>query len=306
MAYDDTKWGGNAKIIVDTSTLSVGDTVRVRSMTDSNAVYNKQVVTVGTPIIFETEIYKDYVKICLVQTINDTPTEIGGVYKEVDYGRVLYIDVLDKSSLQGIQAILNAHNESNILNIGDEVTIIVNSADWVMQIANIDSSNHIIDFVSKYIWGKSAMTTGGANKYYTTATALLRAKMQEFYNAIESSQKALIKSRTKPCLKEDAASLWTWDTFSDYVYPPNAYELFGTHGNNSPIALTQFALFVTQANRIKTYNGSSSKWWTCDGDNAGSGAQYFISVGTDGAKNNNGYSASDIGVVPCFRLTADS
>ena len=68
MGYADGYYYGQGRIICDTSTFSVGDTIRVRSMTDSNKVWNKQVATVGTPLVFTVPCY-DYYKICTVQDI---------------------------------------------------------------------------------------------------------------------------------------------------------------------------------------------------------------------------------------------
>ena len=159
MGYADGYYYGQGRIICDTSTFSVGDTIRVRSMTDSNKVWNKTVATVGTALVFTVPCY-DYYKICTVQTINDTPTEIGGVYKTVDYGQTLFIDTLNLNTLVGHQGLLNAHQHTNKLAIGDEVTITVGGNDWTMLVGAFDlyDSNEII-YVSKYLYG-NAVSTG--------------------------------------------------------------------------------------------------------------------------------------------------
>lgn len=145
MGYADGYYYGQGRIICDTSTFSVGDTIRVRSMTDSSKVWNQQVATVGTALVFTVPCY-DYYKICTVQTIDDTPTEIGGDYRTVDYGQTLFIDTLNLNSLAGHQGLLNAHQHTNKLAIGDEVPITVGGSDWIIQVADFNhySANDIV------------------------------------------------------------------------------------------------------------------------------------------------------------------
>lgn len=288
MAYDDTKWGGFAKIIVDTSTMTVGDTVRVKSIT-TGTNYDKQVVTVGTPLIWETEIFKDYVKICMVQTINDTPTEIGGVYRTVDYGQTLFIDVLDKTTLGGIQGILNAHQEGSLLAIGDEVNIVVNGNSWTMQIAGINIYNsHEVIFVSKNIWDKS-----DKGNDYTSGN--LRAKAQSFYSNIALNERQFIKEVTRKCFNYNSAI----GTYNDYCYVFGLKEIGGTGNISEHI---QMPLFVTQNNRIRTYNGTAEEWWTSDWSASGSSAK----INANGTTNLTAGSSNVLGVVPAFTLLADS
>ena len=291
MAYDDTKWGGNAKIIVDTSTLSVGDTVRVRSMTDSNAVYNKQVVTVGTPIIFETEIYKDYVKICLVQTIGGVATEVGGVYKEVDYGRVLWINVLDKKSLGGCKGILNSHQETNFLSIGDIVPITVNGNPWDMQISGINVYHaHDIMFTSRYVLSSSNTGTN-----YSSSS--LRTAVQTFYNDIAENDRQYIEK----VQRRFRGSMGTEVDYEDYCFVLGNRETVNASNYGLVSGQVQLPLFVTQANRMKTYNGSASAYWTSDSYDSST----VNMVTAQGAISYQG-TGNTYGVVPSFMLVADS
>jgi len=287
MAYDDTKWGGFAKIIVDTSTMSVGDTVRVKSMT-TGTNYDKQVATVGTPLIWDKEIFKDYVKICMVQTINDTPTEVGGVYRELDYGETAYINVLDKTTLGGIQGILNAHQEGSLLAIGDEVDITVSGSPVTFQVGAINLyDSHEVIFVAKHIQSLSETAVD-----YTSSN--LRTSAQAFYSSIADKDKQFIKLTSRKCRRNaDFAN------YDDYVWIAGTQEAL----NQSVLIDGQsvFPIFVTQANRIKTWEGTAKAWWTDDSWSS-SGA---YSVGSDGAQYNNSISMQ-LGLVPCFRLTADS
>ena len=288
MSFADTKWGGFAKIIVDTSTMTVGDTVRVRSMTDSNAVYNKQVVTVGTPIIFETEIYKDYVKICLVQDIGGVATEVGGVYKEVDYGRVLYINVLDKTTLGGIQGILNAHQETTLLNIGDEINITINGESYPSKIGRIDGGSHIIDFVSKY--GTSYGLTSNAS-YPNRAN--LQSYLTDFYNNMAETDKQYIKD--KDCYYQESGLR----TITQKVWIPSRNEVFGNLASENNV---QLSIFVTQAGRvISTKEGGVCTWQLTSRNTQYNGYTDYVDP-----YGNLQYTTNDLSALPCFRLTADS
>ena len=289
MGYADGYYYGQGRIICDTSTFSVGDTIRVRSMTDSSKVWNQQVATVGTALVFTVPCY-DYYKICTVQTINDTPTEIGGVYKTVDYGQTLFINVLDKTTLGGIQGILNAHQETLLLNIGDEVDITVNNDSWKMQIAGINVYNsHEVIFVSKYIY---AFIPKNGNNY---ATNDLRTKVQEFYANIGSKDKQYIKQVSRKCYVSGGEV-----TYDDYCYILGNKETANVTSYNKVASQSQMPLFLTQSNRVKSYNGNNTGWWTSDWANNSD----FIIITNAGAGSLA--SSSTFGVVPAFTLLADS
>jgi hypothetical protein len=298
MGYPDGYYYGQGRIICDTSTFSVGDTIRVRSMTDSSKVWNQQVATVGTALVFTVPCY-DYYKICTVQDIGGVATEVGGVYKTVDYGQTLFINVLDKTTLSGIQGILNPHQEGDLLNIGDEVKISIGGNPWIMQIANINTVDHIIDFVSKEVYSKSVPTSANSVNY-TTSPAPLRTIMQNIYNNIDANDKQFIKETTL-CGSQDGNTT-NYTIFKDYVYACDRTAVDGLVSGTPPIQRYQFALFATAANRVKQYQGSTSGWWTCDG--AGSAGQWAkVNVSGNVAGDARTYQE---GVVPCFRLTADS
>lgn len=291
MGYPDGYYYGQGRIICDTSTFSVGDTIRVRSMTDSNKVWNKTVATVGTALVFTVPCY-DYYKICTVQTINDTPTEIGGVYKTVDYGQTLFIDVIDKTTLGGVQGILNAHQETSQLAIGDEVDITVNGNPWTMQIAGINVYNsHDIMFTSKHIW----TTNAAANYKYSQSDA--RTQSQLFYSDIDSKDKQFIKQVTRTC-REDNGTMTNYD---DYCFVLGNKETANVTGYGTVASQVQMPLFVTQASRIKTYNGTAISYWVSDNCSTAVGVNY---IGPDGGIYQTG--GAYLGVVPSFMLIADS
>lgn len=315
MGYPDGYYYGQGRIICDTSTFSVGDTIRVRSMTDSSKVWNQQVATVGTALVFTVPPY-DYYKICTVQDIGGVATEIGGVYKTVDYGQTLFVNVLDKNTLIGMQGILNAHNELASYSIGDEITIKINDGsirDWKMLVAGINIYNsHEVILVSKYLKNSSKWYAVSENGvfYSNTTNGVARQNCANFYDEIVDNGKQYIKQLQKTCR---AAQLTTaWGSFNDYVWIPNIREVTGqsTFGTNnqscqdSSVPKTQFPIFTTQANRIRsTEGGATQSWWTCDGWDTNDA--YATNVGTTGAL---GYTnvANTSYILPCFRLTADS
>ena len=302
MGYADGYYYGQGRIICDTSTFSVGDTIRVRSMTDSNKVWNKQVATVGTPLVFTVPCY-DYYKICTVQDIGGVATEIGGVYKTIDYGQTLFINVLDKTTLGGIQGILNAHQESSLLAIGDEVTITQNGADWIMQIGEIDSTNHKIKFVSKYLISTNKFNNANVQNTPFSSSDIAKPTCESFYNAIADKDKQYIKLATR----ENGRYNLGWVTYNAYCWLPSCIEVFGTNQSyGSPtVAQSQMPIFTTQADRIKTYNGTASGWWTSDNITNGS---YNIGVtsSTGGFATGQQMGATTHGFLPCFELQADS
>ena len=299
MGYPDGYYYGQGRIICDTSTFSVGDTIRVRSMTDSSKVWNQQVATVGTALVFTVPCY-DYYKICTVQDISGTPTEIGGVYKTVDYGQTLFIEDLGVNTLRSVQNLLDNHNESQ-LNIGDEVKITIYesgiSDEWIMQVGAIDLySSHEVIFVSKYIWTYYQFHSTNDNIPYANST--LRTKVQSFYGGIDENDRAFLKNLTRDCITKGSRGY----SYTDTVWIPNDTELFNvTSGGDTRI---QYPIFVSQSSRVRTTkNQTATNYWTTDNtmDNNGY-ADYCNTSGVMAqATKNNAY-----GVLPCFRLTADS
>lgn len=299
MGYADGYYYGQGRIICDTSTFSVGDTIRVRSVYNVSQTEDKQVVTVGTPLIFTVPPY-DYYKICRVQTINDTPTEVGGEFVEIGFGDLHRSNVLDKTTLGGIQGILNAHQEGTLLAIGDEVDITVNGSPWTMQLAQIDTTNHKLHFVSKYAYGSTQWTI---NQQYRYDISTLRTALQNFYPLIAETDKAYIKQVTR--YSHDVLNSGdTWTQYTDYIWTPSYCEAIGMTMTGMPDSQSQFALFLTQANRVRTNGSAVGNWWLSDGRtlNVDRQAYYINSQGTlDAIGTGNNYY-----YLPCFTLIADS
>ena len=290
MGYADGFYYGQGRIICDTSTFSVGDTIRVRSMTDSSKVWNQQVATVGTALVFTVPCY-DYYKICTVQDIGGTPTEIGGVYKTVDYGQTLFINVLDKATLGGCKGILNSHQETNFLSIGDIVPITVNGNPWDMQISGINVYHaHDIMLTSRYV-----LSTSNAGTNYSSSS--LRTAVQTFYNDIAENDRQYIEK----VQRRFRGSSGTEVDYEDYCFVLGNKETVNVTGYGVVSSQVQMPLFVTQANRMKTYNGTALPYWTSDNYDGTS----INTITTNGTIAYNSYT-NVYGVVPSFMLVADS
>ena len=300
MGYADGFYYGQGRIICDTSTFSVGDTIRVRSMTDSSKVWNQQVATVGTALVFTVPCY-DYYKICTVQDIGGVATEIGGVYKTVDYGQTYFIDVLDKTTLGGHQGIINAHQEGSLLAVGDEVDITVGGNSWTMQVANIDTSNHIVDYVSKNLYSTTTWASG--DSWYSSSNACTQA--DSFYSNISANDKQYIKQKRISCAKTYWGTTPQFENVDKYVWLPKKVEMDGIAISGDSSAYSQFALFVTQANRVKTYNGTAIVWWCCDGWAREQNPRVACGTTAAGVVGQMNVGETN-GICPCFRLTADS
>ncbi len=271
------------KIVVDTTGLVTTDTIRVQSLLDSSILIEETIDNPGDLLVFEVP-GANYYKIALVQEIENIPTEVVTVKKALDTGMCLPINILSKTSLSGIQSILNAHAELEMLNIGDEIELnIVGGTTWTMQIAAINLySSHEVIFVSKKIYTKST-----TNYIYTSSN--VRTAMQSFYTNIEPSDKQYIKEVTRSTSSVPA--------YDDYVWCLGSKEAMGSGGVSSQ---SQFPLFVTQANRIRTYNSAADVWWLSDHYD---GSSVYI-IDASGNYTYTGVTYSR-GVVPCFTLKAD-
>ena len=309
MSWAEMQKMGYAKIIVDTSTMTVGDKVRVKSVYNPTQYMDKQVATVGTPLIFDLGFMKDYLKICMVQTINDTPTEIGGVYKTVDYGQTIFIDVLDQRSLVVAKRIVNAHQHNAIYSVGDEVDVTIGGVKVTFQDAGHDlyASNEIV-YVAKDGYQNINLHSNqtGSPMPYRDVTG--RTTISGIYNSIEESDRQCISKlykTSRPAVNSTSQSGFVG--FEDYIWIPNYIEVFGVAGElqDTNCEKKQFPLFITQAERLKKFNGADTTWWLCDGiaDQYGARRFHVVSIsGTDSYQS----PVNSFSVVPCFRIVADS
>lgn len=367
------------RIICNTSTMQVGDTVRVRSVT-TNEYTDKTVTIVGGYLVFNV-LCKDYYKICMLQggghqititgydsesyvdieifdgmigtglrvyssitsgapndyngtginlyfdsnsnkwvlkstgtivyqnqqytsgqtilewsgqaniLLEEIPTEIGGEYVEIGFGDVHISNVLDKTTLGGIQGILNAHQETVLLNIGDEVITTVNGSPYIVQIAKIDGSSHYVEFVSK---NPSDDVVAINNANYKNRTAVLNW-LSDFYSSIIEKDRSLIKDKVVNYISAGGSA----DSVTQKVWIPTRMETMGT---GTEIG-SQFPLFATQANRIRYDSSGIPHTYMLAGCTQTATAGYTDYITAQGTLN---YTATAIYLLPCFRLTADS
>ena len=309
MGFADGFYYGQGRIICDTSTFSVGDTIRVRSMTDSSKVWNQQVATVGTSLVFTVPPY-DYYKICEVQDIGGVATEVGEVYREIGFGTSVYIGIADwdKQSMAYAQSVLNSHQELSLLNIGDEFKIKVSMSgvptDWPVLVGAVNLySSHEIIYISKYV--EDYMDMVNVSAY---STSKFRTALDTFYSNIDSKDKQYIKVKTVNAGKGNYGN--TLDTSDNYVWLPTAYEIWGSKSGVPTIEASynsRFPIFTTASNRIRqNTSGVTSYWWTASKDATNTTAHWLAVKPSDGDSigiNNNTIPAY---LLPCFRLTADS
>ena len=292
MGYADGYYFGQGRIICDTSTMSVGDKVRVRSVTDNTKIWDQTVATVGTALKFTVPCF-DYYKICLVQTISDEEVEVGGVKKTVDYGQTLFINVLNKTTLGGIQGILNAHQETELLNIGDEVDITVNGSPWTMQIAKIDGSSHYVELVSKYVTNDVLPIQ---NSNYSNRTTV-QSTLSSFYSSIIESDRNLIKEKTVNYVTGGGSG--TAGSINQKVWLLTRVEVDGT----GPELGSQFPIFSTQASKKKYTTEGIVVGYMLAGCTLTASAGYTDYISTNGIASYT--NSATLYMLPCFRLTAD-
>lgn len=302
MGYADGYYYGQGRIICDTSTFSVGDTIRVRSVYNALQTEDKQVVTVGTPLIFTVPPY-DYYKVCKVVTISDVETEVGGEFVTIDYGQTHRSTVLDKESFSGVKAILNAGKENEILSIGDTVRTKYNGADWEMEVCAMDlEGGRNVALVSKQTTGVRSWDLSG-----------LKTECTNFYNGLEANDKALVSEFIRQvCTDARNGTAVVYSTFNAYAWLPTRTEVDNvkvyvtsarTHSD------TQFPLFTTQANRVRhDSSNNATNWWTYDqyGWVAGSVQQTQAWAITDVGATTQINITNRFGICPCVLISADS
>ena len=275
-------------------------------MTNSSNIYNIEIETPGDLLVFDVPC-KDYYKIALIEEIEEVETEIMTTFETLDSGQCKYVNVFDKTSLRGIQNILDNHMEQELLNINDEVTITVGGEPWAMQVAAIDLyESHEVIFVSKYIYASTALPQQ-ANVVMTNNN-ILSILENQFYASINESDKQYIKQKQK---QGKIGSATTVSSRNCYVWILNYNEVSTSTAIASyTVPVVAFPSLTTAASRIKTWpNGTAGSWWLAD---MGSGANshfYAFGVNTSGVTigdyPNGMIDTSTNGVVPCFHLTAD-
>lgn len=294
------------RLICNASTLLVGDTIKVRSLTDSSFVRYATKQS-GDEFIFFDIPCKDYYKVCLVQEIEvdgvTTEVEIGGAEYYVSYGECVGVNVLDKTTVGGLQGLLNSHQE-NLVDVGDEVDVYVGGSPVKFQVAdkNIYASHEII-LVAKYLPTTTSAWSTGGDAY---SSSILASTMATYYNSIDERDRQFIKPKTVYSSTNGNGGI---NSSNHYVWNPTAWEINGGGVNYVPSVEspynTRFGIFTTQAGQIKKIGnetGSAGLYWT--GSCSQTGGYSLIVGGTGGTANNQ--RSSSTYYLPAFHLLADS
>ena len=293
--------GSNGVFIIDTSLLMVDDIIKIQSMTDPTKVWIEDVTSTTGYMIFEVP-GKDYYKISLLQeqevSGETVEVEIMSVLKTLDSGQAIVTNIAEKNTLAGLQAILDAHAETSVINIGDELEV----EGHIYQVAGINLyASHEIILASKYLQGSSVW--GRVEAYtYSSANCSARIAVEAIYANFSDDTKRYIKPKN---IRQDAISL----DYNGYLWLPTSFEVFGSNAysySSDSNGNVQFPLFYDAASRCKKTDisaGANSQWWTATRSSASSG-YYLVLANESGAAGHAQYNNSK-GLLPCFHLTAD-
>ena len=299
---------GNAMVRVYSTALSGGDVGKTVTLVSKlhNKTYSK-VFTSTQDLVFEVD-ERDKYTITLTNTSNivefTTTIQVGfGTYTEIEVG-------MNKTTFRGIQNILNAHLEKTMLTIGDEISITLTSSEVItMQILAIDQdSTHQVIFGSKYCLqtGRN-MNSTNTNVGGWNSSAMRTYLNQSFYATLPDDVTAYIAERTVQYSSGKGSTSLVAAT--DKIWLPREKEILGAVINSASTegaTCSQFPIYATSANRIKTMgvSGAKNTWWESSPSiYSGSPTAGFCPVAADGSAYSR--SASDAyGVVPCFQLIA--
>ena len=226
------------------------------------------------------------------------------------YGSTTTEDIPAILTLKGIQNILDNGYEA-LLTVGDEVDITTVNGETetsvTTQIADIDTTNHIIEFCLKYLLSSPVTVTqtgSGAGQDIHYKDQALRTSCQNFYNSIKTDYKAYLKQKTITYTVYGGS-----ETCDDYCYVPTAVNLMGNAAYNLTSQEeqdnnTQFALFTTQANRVKKTSNNTARLYASTSHVKANTNRWFCI--TSSGSNDNPETPFNSYVLPCFRLTANS
>lgn len=240
--------------------------------------------------------------------IDENDQEVPVFNDEIDanMGCFYYISIgYDITSWEGIQNILNAHKELELLNIGDEITANVGGVDYTYQVGamNLYASHEVI-FVPKVCIGKMNRQATNTNSG-GWATTLIRTYLNgTFKNSLEESIKNNIKSLEFKSSSGTTSATIT--TTIDDIWIPREYEVFGAITRSLPAEqqyCSLYPIFSTTAQRIRTLNGVATNWWEAGATyNRNDGSNMVTTAGSASSTPDS----SQLGLVPCFRFTANA
>ena len=208
------------------------------------------------------------------------------------------------STWKGIQNILDAHLETSLLDIGDELTTMIGGTQYTYQIGAIDLyESHEVIFVPKTCIGTRQHHTSDTNAGGWAQSDIRTYLNGTFKDGLEDDIRNNLKEiEFKSSAGGQSTSI---TTTTDKIWLPREYEIFGatTYAANTEAQYCrQYPIFATQNQRIRTNNGVASYWWEASAHVSNS--TRFCLVYTDGSAT-GGIASYSFGLVPCFRFTAN-
>ena len=300
MGFADGFYYGQGKIIVNADVLSAGDIIRVRSVTSPTKVWSKTVASGDAFVVLDVP-GKDYYKVSMIQDVGGTETEVVSTYRTVDYGQTVYLEaLLDTSTLRGIQAILDSHSETDILSLGDEVTVNISGTDTTFVIVGINIyESHEVILRRKYALPNAVGINGTSGVYYVNRTDA-RAALTAVYNGMTEQDKALVKDKD---VNYEAPNTQLFTVADQKIWIPTRTEVYGDRSIEQPYN-TQFPVFTSAQTRIMYIEGGTPvNWMLASATTNGWNNNYTDYVNTSG---NITYTSGNTYLMPHFRLIADS
>lgn len=245
--------------------------------------------------------------------IDENDQEVLVFNDEIDanMGCFYYISIgYDITSWEGIQNILNAHKETELLTIGDELKATIEGVEYTYQVGGINLyASHEVIFVPKTCIGARTQR-GSATNVGGWASSDIRTFLNgTFKNTLPDEIKNNLKAISFKS-SQGGSTPTTLITTDDYVWIPREYEVLGRIARSVPAEANyciQYPIFLTSEQRIKTLNEVAVNWWEASADNNPNSPAAFCFITNQG---NNGYvaqnAAANNGIVPCFRFTANA
>lgn len=280
------------KIIVIADLLQAGNTC---TFTSGSTVMTK---TIGVDGIVE----------AMLPAFKRWEVEIDGYSSYVDLGCGECHTVnlaLDKTTWQGIQNILDAHRETELLEVGDEVIAEIGGVNVPFQIAAINLYNsHEIIFISKNCVDMRQQRTSGGNSGGWSASLVRTYLNSTFKQSLPDE----VKNNIKTFLFYASTGTTTATAYatSDDIWIPRISEVTGQAGTSLPAEAAycmQYPIFITTEQRIKTYGGGAQNWWTASATKDRNDGTGYISYSGAASSGSESYAW---GIVPCFRFTANN
>lgn len=312
MGYADGFYYGQNVIVVST-TIS-GDQGKLVTVTSSGGTVQSDTLGADLTLTFKVPPNDKYTII----KYSDGTATTAEFTKEVACGYGGYHEIsiaADTTTFAGIQEILNMHEEENLIDVGDEISITLATGNIPMTF-RVAAINHDAAYPHQVIFEPKwclptgrQMNSSNTNVGGWNSCALRTWLNGDFFDDyIPADLQALIAERD--IVSSQGNQSTALQTATDKIWLPREYEIFGattyaTATEHTDGGAEQFPIYATSSNRIKTLgqDGAASYWWGVSP--YASDAASFCFVSTTGAAN-GGNASSTNGVAPCFHLISRS